>query len=117
MIPAWVLVSSLGLCVLWFGGIYGGRKTDHLDIATPLLSLSMCLLGLLLIAAAVAWRLGVWHGPRTRGELTMPDTPTLPDGCRMSDPNAPWNDPDDDDTTPREPDYDENYDRAAEEDA
>lgn len=41
----------------------------------------------------------------------------LPDGFRMSDPLAPWNDPDDDDTTPREPDYDENYDRAAEEDA
>lgn len=32
----------------------------------------------------------------------------------MSDPIAPWNDPDDDATTPREPDYDENHDREAE---
>lgn len=41
----------------------------------------------------------------------------LPDGFRMSDPLAPWNDPDEDEPTPPEPDYDENYDRAAEEDA
>lgn len=40
----------------------------------------------------------------------------LPDGCRMSDQLAPWNEPDDDDTKPHEPDYDENHDRAAEED-
>ena len=36
----------------------------------------------------------------------------LPDGCRMSDPDAPWNDPDD--APEFEPDFDERHDRAAE---
>lgn len=40
----------------------------------------------------------------------------LPDGCRMSDPDAPWNDPDDD-ATEFEPDFDERHDRDAEDDA
>lgn len=36
----------------------------------------------------------------------------LPDGCRMSEPDAPWNE-NADDATP-EPDFDESHDRAAE---
>jgi len=61
MIPAWMLVAFIGVSVVVFGGIYSQRKADHWDLATPLVGLAVSLAGLVVLAAAIAWRLGVWY--------------------------------------------------------
>lgn len=62
------------------------------------------------VRVSAAWRKSV---PRPKQEVNHMSR--LPDGCRMSDPDAPWNKPDDD-APEHEPDYDESHDREAEDD-
>ena len=61
MIPLWVFVALIGVVVLVAGEIYGSRKSDDFDFVSPMVGVLISVVGVAIVAVAIAWRLGVWY--------------------------------------------------------